>query len=283
MRELLEKIMRGQASFPAAQRLVAAYVLNNCYQIPFLSITALAKNIGVSDSTIIKFCAQLGLDGYGEFKKLFSEYVHSELVMYNKIASSTESGTPSHSVFSEVMNEDIADIQATLSDDVNAESLKKLLAMIKKANNIYTLGSRSSMFFGEYLAMLLRCLGLRVHTISGGMDDYLDRASVIDFDDLIIAFCFPRYTALTVRILKDLHERGIPVALITDTGLSPAYPYADVAFRCTASCNVYFPCYTSCMSLINVICRAASIHFKETALSHVHCLEKQLLEWGIFI
>ena len=54
MRELLEKIMRGQASFPAAQRLVAAYVLNNCYQIPFLSITALAKNIGVSDSTIIK-------------------------------------------------------------------------------------------------------------------------------------------------------------------------------------------------------------------------------------
>ena len=162
MRELLEKIMRGQASFPAAQRLVAAYVLNNCYQIPFLSITALAKNIGVSDSTIIKFCAQLGLDGYGEFKKLFSEYVHSELVMYNKIASSTESGTPSHSVFSEVMNEDIADIQATLSDDVNAESLKKLLAMIKKANNIYTLGSRSSMFFGEYLAMLLRCLGREI-------------------------------------------------------------------------------------------------------------------------
>ena len=62
--------------------------------------------------------------------------MHSELVMYNKIASSTESGTPSHSVFSEVMNEDIADIQATLSDDVNAESLKKLLTMIKKANNI---------------------------------------------------------------------------------------------------------------------------------------------------
>ena len=57
MRELLEKIMRGQASFPAAQRLVAAYVLNNCYQIPFLSITVLAKNIGVSDSTIInRFC-----------------------------------------------------------------------------------------------------------------------------------------------------------------------------------------------------------------------------------
>ena len=104
MRELLEKIMRLQASFPAAQRLVAAYILNNSYQIPFLSVTALAKKVGVSDSTIIKFCAQLGFDGYGEFKKLFSEYVHSELIMYNKIANSTEDNNLSNSVFSEVMN-----------------------------------------------------------------------------------------------------------------------------------------------------------------------------------
>lgn len=283
MRELLEKIMKEQASFPAAQRQVAAYVLDNCYQIPFLSITALAKKIGVSDSTIINFCLQLGFDGYGEFKKIFSDHVHSELVMYNKLSSSGAKGGEEDSPFSDVMAKDIASIQATLTNSVNADSLKKLLPMMEKASNIYTLGGRTSVFFGGYLAAVLRCLGLRVHTLDGGVNDYLDRISLIFPEDMAIAFCFPRYTALTVELMRDLHERGVPLALITDTGLCPAYPYADVVFHCSASFESYFPCYTSCMSLISVICHAASTHFKDTALPHVHRLEKQLIERGIFI
>ena len=43
MQELLERIMKEQASFPAAQRLVAAYIVDNYYQVPFLSITSLSR------------------------------------------------------------------------------------------------------------------------------------------------------------------------------------------------------------------------------------------------
>ena len=99
MQELLERIMKEQDSFPAAQKQVAAYVVDNYYQIPFLSITALARNIGVSDTTIIKFCNQLGFSGFGDFKKVFSDYVHSELTMYNKISRSSLSPHSEHSPF----------------------------------------------------------------------------------------------------------------------------------------------------------------------------------------
>ena len=58
--DLLNRIREREASFSAAQRLVAGYVLENYHQIPFLSISALAKEIGVSDNTVIKFCNQLG-------------------------------------------------------------------------------------------------------------------------------------------------------------------------------------------------------------------------------
>ena len=58
--DLLNRIRGQEASFSAAQRLVAGYVLENYHQIPFLSISALAKEIGVSDNTVIKFCNQLG-------------------------------------------------------------------------------------------------------------------------------------------------------------------------------------------------------------------------------
>ena len=91
MQDLLNRIRQKQESFPAAQRLVAAYVVENYNQIPFLSITTLAKNIGVSDNTVIKFCNQLGFQKFTEFKKVFSDYAHSELVMFNKISETGES------------------------------------------------------------------------------------------------------------------------------------------------------------------------------------------------
>lgn len=284
MQELLARILKEQDTFPAAQKQVAAYVVDNYFQIPFLSITALARNIGVSDTTIIKFCNQLGFDGFGEFKKIFSDYVHSELVMYNKLSSSSAGDAQTvRSPFQQVLDEDIANIQSTLANPINQENMPKLMDMIQKANGIYAVGGRASAVLANYLASTLRYLGLQVHTLSGGVGDQLDQMFTIQKTDLVIALCFPRYTSFMIDGLKELHERNVPIVLITDTGLSPAYPYADLVFHCAVSTDGYFPCYASCLSLLSVICRSAGIHLKEKATDHIHMLEKSLLDYGIFL
>lgn len=283
MQELLDRIMKEQDSFPAAQKQVAAYIVDNYYQIPFLSITSLARNIGVSDTTIIKFCNQLGFSGFGDFKKVFSDFVHSELIMYNKLSRSSLSPASANTPFAEVLEEDMANIQSTLSNPINLDNINHLIQMIQSAQGIYTVGGRSSAALAEHLACTLRYLGLQVHALTNGIEDFFDRVSTIQKEDLIIAFCFPRYTRLIVESLRDLHEKGVPIVLITDTGLSAAYPYADLVFHCSVTSNSYFPCYASCMSLINVICRATGAALNPNAAIHVRDLEKLLLERGIFL
>ena len=282
MQELLDRIRRKQSSFSAAQKLVAAYVVENFYQIPFLSITQLAKNIGVSDNTIIKFCNQLGYAKFGEFKREFSEYAHIELVMANKLSES-ESEENRQAWLTAGMEEDTAAIQATLTDPANRQALEKLLPMIHGANNIYITGGRASGYMAGIFANALRYLGLKVHEISFGVGDYWDRLSTVTKEDLVIAICMPRYTARVVEALKLLYEAEIPIALITDTGLSPAHAYADPVFHCTVASGYYFPCYAGCLSLISAICRATGATRKEDAAEHIRRLERQLLEQGIFL
>ncbi|WMJ83738.1 MurR/RpiR family transcriptional regulator [Oscillospiraceae bacterium LTW-04] len=283
MTELLNRIRQEQESFPAAQKLVAAYVLENYNQIPFLSITTLAKNIGVSDNTVVKFCIHLGYNKFTEFKKVFSEYAHSELVMFNKISESTESDDDDDGFFAQEMDEDIAAIRATLSDATNRENLPKLLEMMDKAKRIYITGGRSSGVLASLFANILRYLDLKVYDVSFGVGDYLDRLSMVEKEDLVIVLSFPRYTALVVDAIRDLHEDGIPIVLITDTGLSPAHPYSDLSFHCTMSSSYYFPNYTGCLSLISVISRAAAATRKKRAAQHIRQLEGWLLERGIFL
>ena len=86
LQQLLDRIRSNYSQLSPAQKLVAAYVVENSYQIPFLSITKLAKNIGVSDSSVIKFCEQMGYAKFAAFKKKFSGHVRSELVMSNKLS-----------------------------------------------------------------------------------------------------------------------------------------------------------------------------------------------------
>lgn len=282
MQELLDRIKREQDFFPAAQKQVAAYVVENVCHIPFMSITSLAKNIGVSDTTVIKFCNQLGFAGFAEFKKVLSDYVHSQLPMYRKLSNSTLSLTQDGTVFSEVLEEDTSNIESTMNNPINRENLETMLAMMNRADNIYVLGGRSSAILAAYLAATLRYLGLKVHELTGGVCDYWDRLSMVSRKDLVVAFCFPRYTKLTVDAVKALHQDQIRIVLITDTGLSPAYPYADIVFHCSVSSDAYFPCYASCMSLISVIYRSAGAAMKNNASKHMGKLEKNLLQRGIF-
>ena len=283
IQELLDQMRREQESFPAAQRLVAAYVVENYHQIPFLSISTLAQKIGVSDNTVVKFCNHLGFSKFAEFKQIFADYAHSELTMFNMLDKNIEGPEDDNSFFAQEMEDDISAIRATLTDSGNREKLPQLLEMIDQAQHIYVTGGRGSSYMAGLLASTLRYLDLKVHEINSTLGSYLDQLSVIDQGDLVIALSFPRYTAQVVEGVRSLHERSIPVALITDTGLSPAQPYADVPFYCKILSGYYFPCYTGCLSLINVICRAAGVSRKKDAAKHVRQLESQLLERGIFL
>ena len=281
LQDLLNRIRQKQESFPAAQRLVAAYVVENYNQIPFLSITTLAKNIGVSDNTVIKFCNQLGFQKFTEFKRVFSDYAHSELVMFNKL-SETGEGDIENSFFAQGLEEDSAAIHATLTNPVNQQNLPEMLSMLDKAKNIYITGGRGSAIMAALFANMLRYLGYKVHDISTGVGDYLDRLSMVEKDDLVIVISFPRYTAQIVNAAKYLHEQGVPIVLITDTGLSPALPYENLSFHCSYDSNYYFPTFGGCLSLIGVICRAASATRKKEASQHIRHLEGMLIDHGVF-
>ena len=166
--ELLDHIRREQDNFPAAQKKVAAFVVENYQQIAFLPISALSQRVGVSDNTVIKFCNHLGYEKFTEFKKEFTSYAHSELLIYNKIGGETAPVSEGDSVWSMIQNDAIASLQETLSDPQNHSSLTELLARMEKAKHIYVTGGRLSGIAAAMLANKLRYLNLQGHDISCG-------------------------------------------------------------------------------------------------------------------
>lgn len=282
--ELLDHIRREQDNFPAAQKKVAAFVVENYQQIAFLPISALSQRVGVSDNTVIKFCNHLGYEKFTEFKKEFKSYAHSELLIYNKIGGETAPVSEGDSVWSMIQNDAIASLQETLSDPQNHSSLTELLARMEKAKHIYVTGGRLSGIAAAMLANKLRYLNLQVHDLScGTVGDYIDQTALVQPEDLVIAISFPRYTKRVVTALEDMHRRGVPIALITDKGLSPVHPFADIVFHCATDSSAFLPCYTGCLALIDVICQAVCMEHRSEITEYVRDLEKRLLAQGVWM
>ena len=282
--ELLDRIRLEQKDFSPSQKRVAAYVLANYKQIPFYSITALSEKIGVSHFSVITFCKNLGYNKFSEFKKELSRYA-ADLIIYNKLSKDEpreeSSAQPDH-FCDQALREDIRSIESTLSDPRNQQTLPKLVELLNTAKYIYVMGGRSSAHFASLLGSFLRYLDLKVIDLMPGTGDYLDRLSMVTPDDLVIAINFPRYTTQIVNGLQKLHAAGIPVALITDTELAPAHAFSTLSFYCQVESSSYVQCYAGCLSLISAICRAASSSRRQTAAAHVHALEENLYDQGVF-
>ena len=205
-------------------------------------------------------------------------------MIYNKIGGETAPVSEGDSVWSMIQNDAIASLQETLSDPQNHSSLTELLARMEKAKHIYVTGGRLSGIAAAMLANKLRYLNLQVHDLScGTVGDYIDQTALVQPEDLVIAISFPRYTKRVVTALEDMHRRGVPIALITDRGLSPVHPFAEIVFHCATDSSAFLPCYIGCLALIDVICQAVCMEHRSEITEYVRDLEKRLLAQGVWM
>lgn len=281
MQELLKKIQQSIQDLPQAQKNVADYVLLHYMDIPFMTVTTLAKAIGVSDTTIIKFCIQQGFDGFSSFKKVIVEHVQSEVTTYGNLEKGL-GNMADNNTLDQVLACSMNNLQVTLNNSINRENFEKFLDLLDGARRIYFCGLRTANMQAEYLAFCLQTMNCSV-TILTGNGCFVDQICQIGKEDLFIAFAFTRYSTNTIRTMEYLKKRGITCAAITDNTASPAYGLADIAFVCESQSYSYLGSYVGCSALIDAIITAYAKRHKDETTSHLRDLEQTFQEFDTFI
>lgn len=271
MKELLQKIQSISKSLPKAQKLVAQYVLVSYEKIPFITISNMAIEIGVSDKTIINFCAMLGFNSFSDFKNKFTQHVQSELAVYNNFETRLDT-IEKNDTLNQIINCDKSNIEATLTQFINRQNFEPFLNMLDSASNIYIYGLRSSSILVDFLSQTLRVQGYNIITNSLN-DHFVDQLSRIQQDDLFILFTFSKYTGKSIKALKYISGKKVPSIAFTDSTLSPAYVLADRSFICETKSYSFQASYVGVLSLINAI-------ITQTSLRHKNRTKKELDDLG---
>ena len=246
---LLEKESRG---FSKGQKRIAQYILENYDKAAFMTAGKLGQTVGVSESTVVRFAAELGYDGYPSMRKALQEMIRSRLTSVQRIEVAREY-MDEDNVYESVMCADMEKLQATLAE-MDRRSFNEAVDAIVNARHIYIVGMRSSTCLANFMGFYFNLLLDNVHIIHDTtVSEVYEQIVRIKEGDVFIGISYPRYTSRTVKAVKFAKSAGAKVIGITDSESSPLVGIADTLLFAKSDMASFLDSLVAPLSLINAL------------------------------
>jgi DNA-binding MurR/RpiR family transcriptional regulator len=267
--------------FGNKQKHIANYILSNTSEVAFLTALKFGQKLNVSETTVIRFAISLGYAGFAEMQKELQDIVKNKLIQVSDIKKYTDSVGAEEDIIDNVFNSDIENIRNTCNN-LSRESFNRLIDEIIKAKYIYVVGLRVPGSLAYIMGVSLQLFLNNVTVISYGVTALAEQLINIGKNDLLIGISFPIYTSRTIEIMEFAKEKGVTIASITDSIISPIADIADITLTTTTKLNPFIESFSAPMSLVNAIITAVGIRKKKKALKSLSELEYVLRKLKIY-
>ena len=280
-KDILTVIQSEMSTFSKGQKLIANYILNSYDKAAFMTASKLGKTVNVSESTVVRFAAELGYDGYPAMQKALQEMIRNKLTAVQRIEVSNDR-IGNHEILPMVMHADAETIRMTL-EEVDRRDFDHTVSAILSARKVYILGVRSafalSSFLGFYFNMMFENVVV-AHTNSSS--ELFEQILRIGEGDVIIGISFPRYSKRTVKAMQYAKDRGATVVGITDSGASPLAEIADHTLMAKSDMASFVDSLVAPLSLVNALIVAVSRKKSEELSGTFSKLEKIWDEYEVY-
>ncbi|MFT0737586.1 MurR/RpiR family transcriptional regulator [Ralstonia wenshanensis] len=214
--DLRERIRAARPSLSPAERQVADWVLRQPGTVLSLPVAAIAREAGVSQPTVIRFCRSMGCHGLSDFKLRLAQGNVARDAAPARIAS--PSGTR--------VLQNAIDSLTTLQDRFDPRTLDAAVALVDSAHRIDLYGFGSSGVVALDAQTKFFRYGIPANAYS---DPYLVSMSlnVLQAGDVVIAISKSGALPELQTAVERVRELGVRVIAVTAPG-SPLAALADV-------------------------------------------------------
>jgi DNA-binding MurR/RpiR family transcriptional regulator len=257
---LKEAISREYPQLSKQLQRIARFALERPHELALSTVAAIADDLGVQPSSLIRFANALGFAGFSEMQRLFRSHLverSTRSASYRERiaglrARATEGGTSPPEVLHSFVADSMHGLEK-LEMSIRPADLRGAVRVLATAQTIYLIGLRRSFPVAAYLAYALSQLELRTQLLDGAGGMNREFARLVGRKDCLVAVSFRNYTPEAVDIAAECHARGVPVIAITDGPLSPLVRAATVAFELGDDSGRPF------RSLVEPLCLAQSL------------------------
>jgi len=279
--DILTIIKKNYPDLSKGHKKIADYVLSKYDKAAYLNASALASEVGISESTVVRFAYELGCDGFTAFQRSLQEIIPNKLTSVQRMDVTT-ARMGDKDILTTVMNTDLEKIRQTL-EDTDREEFSGAVETILNAKNVYILGVRSAASLAQfvyfYTTLLLPNVKLLQTSSSSEVFEQLIR---IDEDSVVLAISFPRYSKRTLKAVQFASSRGSKIVSITDSPYAPINEYATHKLIARSDMASFVDSLVAPLSLINSLIVAIGMHKKDEIKNTFEQLENIWDEYEVY-
>ena len=278
--ELLQRLNHSGKRLSKSHRRIAECIVTHYDKAAFMTASKLGEYVGVSESTVVRFAAALGYDGFPQLQKALQELIRHRLTATQRLEMTGDMGHAQ--VLNKVLKTDIQNIRTTL-DELDLATFDAVIESILQARNLYVLGLRASAPLAEFFGHYLNFIFPNVHTVTSGVSDVFEQIARISDEDVLIGISFPRYTSHTVKAMKFARSRGATLIAITDGPLSPLHAEANLCLMAKSDMASFVDSLAAPISLINALIVALSQRRRTHVTDYFDKMENIWSEYRVYL
>ena len=273
-KKILEKLKNTRLT--KKEKRIAEFFLDEEQRVFLMNVADIAKEIDVSDTSVIRFIKSLGFENFTDFKNSGQEDIKSRLDKTNDFIKNLDiiKENSIEQLYIHKINEEVNKIFNSNSQ----KQIKKISNLIMKTKNKYIVGFKSTAgianFFGVRLGFMLE----NVSTFN--IDDSVVVNSIFNIkqEDILIIFDYPMYSKAAVVLAKIARENKAKILLFTDSDNAPLAEYSDILYKVKLNGISVFNSLISTQILIEYLLTYISQFIEEKAKIRFSKIRKYLIE-----
>lgn len=210
-------------SLHRVEKKIAGLILKNPETVIYMPIAQMAKELGVAESSIVRFCKTMGFDGFKQLKiNLVKNLENPGKIIYEDINRNDSH----HEIINKVFSSSMKTLEESLQI-IDEKQFSIAVEAILKAKRIefYGLGTSSTLAQDAYYRFMR--IGLPVYA---AVDPHISRvsASTMDSTCLAIGISYKGSTKDIVETLEIAKSKGAKTMCITCFFQSPITKVSDI-------------------------------------------------------
>ena len=145
---ITEKIKSKLGEMTKSERRVASYCMAHLNDFAFLTLDVIAKKIGTSTTSVIRFCRCLEFSGYKQLQNFVRVEIKDHSALPEKFGR-TAQGNSRNDLLIKTVNEDMSCIHKTFSE-ISIKDIGIAVKSICEAERVFVFGMRESLAIAHY-------------------------------------------------------------------------------------------------------------------------------------
>ncbi len=280
--DIVTRMNQNFAQMSKSHKKIASYIMDHYDTAVFMTAATLGKEIGISESTVVRFAAGLGYDGYPEFQKALEEWVKSKWNSLQQMGAKYGNSSQSE-ILTSVIRADMEKMEDTIHN-LDPAAFETAVSSILEAKHVYVIGLRSceplASFLSFYLSMI-RGDVMQLKTTS--TTELFEQMIRVSDEDVVIGISFPRYSMRTLKAMEFANDRSAKVITITDSVHSPMNLYSSCNLLARSDMVSIVDSLVAPLSVINALVVALCVKAPEQASKNLKDLEEVWANYQVYL